>query len=111
MKSKKKRLHDTVSSFPRQRGRANYGMYRLISIVGILAIFGLTVVIGAQHIQRIRAEQELEDLQSRVQYYEARHASIQTEIDRLQDLDYIEIMARERLGLVKPGEVIFQVED
>jgi len=36
---------------------------------------------------------------------------LEEEIVRLQDLDYLETLARERLGLVKPGEVIFQLED
>jgi cell division protein FtsB len=43
--------------------------------------------------------------------HEARQAAIELEIERLKELDYIEILARERLGLVKPGEIIFQLED
>jgi len=86
-------------------------MYRLFSIVGFFIILGLLVTIGAQYIQQVRAKQELAAFEALLREHEARQAAIELEIERLKELDYIEIMARERLGLVKPGEIIFQLED
>jgi cell division protein DivIC len=107
-KAKKKEIH---TSFPRSRQGERYSMYRLITVSGFLVIVGLLIIIGVQYLQYYRAEQELANLEKRVSEQETRQESLQEEIERLQSLDYIEILARDRLGLVKPGEIIFQLED
>ncbi|MBW6462691.1 MAG: septum formation initiator family protein [Firmicutes bacterium] len=86
-------------------------MYKLINTIGIIIIVGLFVIIGAQYLQSYSAAQELELFETRIKEQEARQELLQDEIERLQHLDYIEILARDRLGLVKPGEIIFQLED
>ena len=108
---KKARKKDVRTSFPGDRHGDRYSMYRLITVAGFLVIIVLLIIIGAQYLQYYRAEQELANLESRVAEQEARQDSLQEEIERLQHLDYIEILARDRLGLVKPGEIIFQLED
>lgn len=108
---KKVRKKDSRASFSRGRHGERYSMYRLITLAGFLVIIGLLIIIGAQYLQHNRADQELANLESRVAEQEARQESLQEEIERLQHLDYIEILARDRLGLVKPGEIIFQLED
>ena len=47
----------------------------------------------------------------RILNQKANQKALSEEIERLQELDYIEVLARERLGLVKPDEIIFQLED
>ena len=111
MNTKNKKSKDTVSAFPRKRRGDNYTAYRLICLIGIFIIAGLLVIIGAQYVQQVRAKQELADFENRLREHETRQAAIELEIERLKSLDYIEILARERLGLVKPGEIIFQLED
>ncbi len=71
----------------------------------------LLLIIGAQHLRQRQAEQELLDYQARIEKLEQRSERAEQEIERLRDLDYIEIQARNRLGLVKPDELIFQIED
>ncbi len=111
MNAKYQKSRKAVSAFPRRRQGSNYSMYRLVSLIGVFIIIGLLLVVGAQHIQQVRAKQELADLEGRLREHEARQEAIELEIERLKDLDYIEILARERLGLVKPDEIIFQLED
>jgi cell division protein DivIC len=111
MNSKKHMPKDAVSAFPRRRRGNKYGMYRLINAIGLLVILALAVIIGAQYIQQLRARQELAEYETRVLEHRERQAAIEAEIERLQEIDYIEILARDRLGLVKPGEIIFQLED
>lgn len=43
--------------------------------------------------------------------WEARKASLIEEIERSGDLNYVEILARERLHMVKPDEIIYIVYD
>ncbi len=101
---------DASWSFPRRRGEG-YSVYRLITTIGVFIIICLLVIIGAQFLNYRKVQQELADFEKRVRDYELRQAAIEQEIERLQNLDYIEVLARERLGLVKPGEIIFQLED
>lgn len=107
----KQKARETLWSFPRRRRGDGYSMYRLITTIGVFIIICLLIVIGAQFIRYQKVQQELADFEKRVRDYELRQAAVEEEIERLQNLDYIEALARERLGLVKPGEIIFQLED
>ncbi len=102
---------DAPWSFPRRRRGNNYNLYRLINTIGVFIIIGLLIVIGTQYLKYQKVQQELADFEKRVSDYKLRQAAVEEEIERLQNLDYIEALARERLGLVKPGEIIFQLED
>jgi cell division protein FtsB len=110
MNNSAQKKRKTISSFPRQRGR-EYNVYRLVSSIGIFVILGLLIMIGAQYLQQYKVKLELAEYESRMEQEKARQAYIEAEIERLQNLDYLELLARERLGLVKPGEIIFQLED
>ncbi len=111
MNSKRNKNKEAISSFPRYPRGNKYTLYRLVSTVVILITIGLLLMIGAQYIQQLRIKQELADYEAKVLDQERRRDDLQAEIERLQDPDYIEILARERLGLVKPDEIIFQLED
>lgn len=102
---------DALWSFPRRRRGDGYSLYRLISTISVFIIIGLLIMIGAQYLKYQKVQQELADFEKRVSDYELRQAAVEEEIERLHNLDYIEVLARERLGLVKPGEIIFQLED
>ncbi len=86
-------------------------MYRLLVFILSLVVFGLLVIIGAQYLRQREVSQALEKMEKHVSEVKERQAALEEEILKLQDLDYIEVLARERLGLVRPDEVIFQFED
>lgn len=71
----------------------------------------LLTVLGFQTVQRVKLKQQLQQYQGRIEEYEKRNLATKNEIERLQEPDYIELLARKYLGLVKPGETIFQFED
>lgn len=100
-----------VSNLPRQKRAGNYGTNRLVNAVGIIVICVLVVVIFAQHLQQRRAAQQLAEYEVRIEKYEMQKEAAKKELERLQDLGYIEVLARNRLGLVKPDETIYQIED
>ncbi len=99
-----------VAAFPRRR-RRSFGLPRLLIMVGVILVGYLLLVIAAQSLQQHRLRRELHEYETRIEEYEARNEAISAEIKRLHDLSYIEILARKYLGLVKPGETVFQVED
>jgi len=101
----------TVSSFPVRHRENRYSIYRLLVIVLSVIVFGLLVIIGAQYLRQREAGKALEEMEKRISEMRERQTTLEEEILKLQDLDYIEVLARERLGLVRPDEVIFQFED
>lgn len=111
MNKKRNDKRTSVFAFPRRFQRNNYDLYRLMCLVGVLLICGLLFIIGTQYFQYLRVKRELADYEMRSRELEARKAAVLDEIERLHDLNYVEILARQRIGLVKPGEIIFQFED
>jgi cell division protein FtsB len=51
----------------------------------------------------------LRDLQSQAALLERQNQALQTQIDQLSDATFLERIARECLGMVKPGETAFVV--
>jgi len=63
---------------------------------------------GLVHLRRLRAEQQ--DLEHAAFQLQQRNEALRQRIHRLQSDDaYIEKLARERLGLVKKGEVVYRI--
>jgi cell division protein FtsB len=81
--------------------------------IGLLAVFiGYKAVVGANGMRVWRAKRsEVERLQKEIDAATAVHQQLQRQVDRLQQAEpgTIEKEARERLGLVRPGEhVLYQ---
>lgn len=111
MNGKRRKAKETVSAFPGQHRESKYGVYKLLNSIGVLMIIVLLVVIGAQYVQHVKVQQELEAYEARLLGHEQRQQDLEIEIRHLQETGYIEALARDRLGLVKPDEIIFQLED
>ncbi len=79
-------------------------------VVGLI-LFVIAAVFGGHgliHLQRMRSEQQ--ELQHLAFDLQQRNEQLRQQIRRLQSDDaYIEKVARERLGLVKPDEVIYRL--
>jgi cell division protein FtsB len=83
---------------------------RLAVCVGLLLLFAVAAVYGDHgllHLLRLHGEQrELEGVVFQLQQH---NEHLRQRIRHLQADDrYIEKLARERLGLVKPGEIIYR---
>lgn len=76
---------------------------KIISVVLIIGIFSVSLIKQVVVLRRIKKEistqtQELEQLKEK-------NIKLQAELDRAQgNNDYLEKLARERLGLIKEGE-------
>ena len=73
----------------------------VIAVLMVYALISLFVV----HRQTRQLQDRAATLQQQVS--EMTHAELQYQIDHSEDDDMIESVAREKLGLVKPGEKIF----
>lgn len=82
-------------------------------VVGLLAAAGLYLFFsGEDGYFRVRAKKEqLAQLQQRVGALEAENDSLRHLLWRLDnDLDYVEKVAREEFGMVRPGESVYRIE-
>lgn len=86
----------------RDRSKRRINWFRLF-LIGIFAYF-LYVSAGQQG--EIRAiTQETETTKAQLEQETKLNQSLKEERDRLKTPEYVEKLAREELGLVKPGEV------
>lgn len=73
-------------------------------VLGALALASLAPIRQAYtQNQRINSEE------AKLQALEIENARLRERLERLNDPDYVEKLAREQLGLVKPGEISYVV--
>lgn len=86
--------------------------YKAVLLMGIIAlgICGVSAINGNdgyRHLQELRLQQELEE--AKVYRFENENQGLREHIHRLESDDaYLEKVVRERLGWVKPGDVIYR---
>jgi cell division protein FtsB len=73
----------------------------LMTAVLIAAIFPLKTYLSERS--------QIADLTRQSQILQHRNAGLERQIQRLHDPDYLERLARECLGMVRPGEVSFVI--
>jgi len=83
---------------PTPRRRLIWPILASVVFVGVLfvAVFPTQTLLG----QQSEADEKRAELES----VESRNAELQSRVAELEDPDYIEQLAREEFGLVKPGE-------
>lgn len=93
------------------RRRSSFTMQKLIVACGSIVICFFLLLIAVQWIQQRSLKNNLLEKEVLIESLEKRNQAAREEIEHLQDLSYIETLARKYFGLVKPGEITFQVED
>ncbi len=72
----------------------------------LLAVMALIInAFGSSYLSAYRLRREAARLDRQVQMLRRENAQLREEIRRLHTPEYIERLAREQLGLVKPGEI------
>ncbi|MGM0421008.1 MAG: FtsB family cell division protein [Bacillota bacterium] len=86
--------------------------YRILPLVLLVIIGLLTYQLVSNQLQIAEMEREMEEVEQEIEVAEERKLELQRELELLDDPDYIERLAREKFGLVKPGEeLIIPVEE
>ena len=94
-----------------KRVRPGFSMEKLAIAIGFILAMFLAVIIIVQAEQLSRLKQDVAGSRAQLEQQEARSERIREEIERLYDTEYVELLARKHLGLVKPGEIVFQLND
>lgn len=84
--------------------------YLLIFVTVVLVVDALVGDRGV--LERLRARQQYRELNQAIEALKQQNASMRHDIGRLRDdPSAIESLAREDLGLIKPGEILFIIRD
>lgn len=75
----------------------------LAVVVGVAALY-LVLVIGQRAVDAYRANREIEAVREEIASLRARNLMLQAELSSSRFDDDIERIAREELGLIKPGD-------
>lgn len=82
---------------------------RLFQIIFIIVILGLIFLPGYSKIQELRDRSQ--DLEVKIEKLKAENVLLQRQIERIEkDPIYQEQVLRQKLGVVRPGEVIYKLE-
>ena len=105
---KRKRLHP-VSRFEPHASRLWLAkVFFWISLTLSLIISGVAIWGGGGWLDIQELRRELARLESRSKVQKRENQQLQAEIKALHDLDHVEKIAREELGLIKPGEILYE---
>jgi cell division protein FtsB len=96
-----------VSSSPRRRRILHYALLFVTLVLVVDALVG-----DGGLLDRLRARRDYRELSDSVEALRAENARLRQDVKRYRDDPAaIESLAREELGLLKPGEVLFIIRD
>lgn len=81
-------------------------------IIKKLVIIGFAIFFVCSYVRQFitmnRIKQEISDKQTQLEEIEQKNERLQDEVDKINSdsEDYLEKLARERLGMIKPGEKV-----
>lgn len=87
------------------RKKSGIKKLNVYKIIMVFLIVWLSYTFGKVFVEHHRLKQELEELAYEIRAFELRNEEIRLKIEEHSSPDYIEQVAREELGLVKPGEI------
>lgn len=101
-----KRLPKNVSRIPPKKKvkRRKFYHARLPVILALIFLVYLLFSFSVQFNRLSAMQKKLQEIQEEVQTLQQRNSSLQEELRMMQSDAYIEKEAREKLGLIKPGE-------
>jgi cell division protein DivIC len=77
--------------------------------MGVMLFLAVAISFCIRQAEVMAAERRLAELEKEIQYYEAMNEALLEQAETLRSDEYIEKTAREKLGLVKPGEVQYML--
>ena len=79
---------------------------RTVKLTGLwLVVLLLVISFAIRQSEVIRIKRRIEEAQAEINYLRISNSALEQQIETMKTEEYIEQMAREKLGLVMPGEV------
>ena len=85
----------------------------LIAVVGVIAGFAVVLISGQIRLnaKSKEANAKLSELQQEIEVQRQRTEKLQERKEYTQSREYVEEVAKNKLGLIYPDEIIFRAED
>jgi len=81
--------------------------FKIRHLLGILLAVYIVYVLVAQQIAINQAHVKEIDIKNDIEKLIEENQQIEADLEKARDDQYLEKLARERLGLIKPGEIMF----
>jgi cell division protein FtsL len=81
----------------------------LPGIVGAVLLLAVVISFCVRQAEVMAARRRLADVEREIEYYRAMNEALVEQAERLKSPEHIEKTAREKLGLVLPGEVQYML--
>jgi len=107
--SAKVRKNEKVVGFPvTTKPKRNNLKFKLKgpSVILLILLGFLFYSFGGQVVEMYNVQKELKNIQAQMDELKSRNADLRKQVEQLNSAAYVEREAREKLGLVKPGEKV-----
>lgn len=94
-----------MKSKAKKRGRSKENLIFAFSLILIIGIFAVPMYCNAE--KKFQLEAEIADVQARTKEAEEYNQELQNQIKYSDEDEYVEKIAREKLNMVMPDEIIF----
>jgi cell division protein FtsL len=81
----------------------------LPGLVGTVLLLAVLISFCVRQAEVMAARKRLADIEREIEYYRAMNEALQEQAEKLKSPEHIEKVAREKLGLVMPGEVQYML--
>lgn len=105
------RKSDKVTYLPKAGRPAGRRKLRLSSCLLLGILIYLSALFVTQNIRLLQLNSTLSELEKEIEIIKSQNEEMLSEIDRLHAPAYLEQIARQELGMVKPGEMLFFFSD
>ncbi len=105
----KKKTEKGMEGMVAERRQRKRRLQQVRFVLGLIILFLLWAVtsLGRDYIRVRKFQGEYRNLETEIRALQMRNTELEKEILRMRSPDYVERVAREELGLIKPGEVLY----
>ncbi len=90
----------------KSKGKINFRKMMVVIVAAVVAVYFVYILIS-QQISISQKNREIENLREQVVSASEESERLSQEVENLNDPEYLERVAREKLGLVRPNERVF----
>ena len=100
-----------ISYLPATKKAPRFSRFRLVPVLAALALIYFSVLFISQYSRLVQLRRSLHAIEMDIQSVTMQNEEMNKEIERLNSTSYIEQLARQELGMVRPGEMLFYFQE
>lgn len=103
--------HAKITYLPGARNVSQKPVNRLAACLVILGLLYFSVLFMSQYWRLLQLRRTLEGIEREIVIVRSQNEEMRREIEKLHSPAYVEKIARQELGMVRPGELLFFFKD